>query len=356
MPAADRRPGQDVPPGDLRRHPRPPRRRRPRWPSWPTRASARSTSSSSTSRRSRRRSGAQLVGHRQGDRDDRRRRRGAPRRGRPERAPASPRSAARSTTRSSSPSCASAGSVSAELRAKLAAEAFGIVAAYYAEIAAYLNQISGTTFPNRLAVVLEKVDDLRYGENPHQRARLLPRDDPPQRRPLADATQLRGDRPSFNNLLDLDTAYRIARDFTAPTVAIVKHTDPVGVASADELVEAYRHALETDAVAAFGGDRRREPRARRGDRPRDRRELATRRSIAPGLQPRGARASCAEDRASRSWPSRRTRPRACATTASRNLDFKRVARRPARRDASTRSASTAASSRSSPSAARPSRS
>src|SRR4029078_142335 len=55
--------------------------------------------------------------------------------------------------------------VSAELRAKLAADAFGILAAYYAEIAAYLNQISNNTFPNRLAVVLENVDDLRYGEN-----------------------------------------------------------------------------------------------------------------------------------------------------------------------------------------------
>ena len=59
--------------------------------------------------------------------------------------------------------------------------------------------------------------------------------------------------PSFNNLLDLDAAYRIARDYTSPTVAIVKHTDPVGLASHDELVEAYRHALETDPVAAFGG-------------------------------------------------------------------------------------------------------
>ncbi|MFL5684383.1 MAG: bifunctional phosphoribosylaminoimidazolecarboxamide formyltransferase/IMP cyclohydrolase, partial [Chloroflexota bacterium] len=62
------------------------------------------------------------------------------------------------------------GVVSAETRAKLAAEAFSTVAAYHAEIAAYLNQISGNTFPRRLALVLEKVDDLRYGENPHQRA------------------------------------------------------------------------------------------------------------------------------------------------------------------------------------------
>jgi phosphoribosylaminoimidazolecarboxamide formyltransferase/IMP cyclohydrolase len=144
------------------------------------------------------------------------------------------------------------GLVSAELRAQLAAEAFGTVAAYHAEIAAYLNQISGNVFPPRLALVLEKVDDLRYGENPHQKAAFY-RETTHRSGTLADATQIRGDRPSFNNLMDLDAAYRIAADYTSPTVAIVKHTDPVGLASADELVEAYRHALETDSVAAFGG-------------------------------------------------------------------------------------------------------
>ncbi|MFL5776990.1 MAG: bifunctional phosphoribosylaminoimidazolecarboxamide formyltransferase/IMP cyclohydrolase [Chloroflexota bacterium] len=144
------------------------------------------------------------------------------------------------------------GLVSAELRARLAAEAFGTVAAYYAEIAAYLNQISGNMFPDRLALVLEKVEDLRYGENPHQPAAFY-RETTHRSGTLADSTQLRGDRPSFNNLLDLDAAYRIATDFTAPTVAIVKHTDPVGLASDDDLVEAYRRALDTDAVAAFGG-------------------------------------------------------------------------------------------------------
>ncbi len=144
------------------------------------------------------------------------------------------------------------GLVSPELRAKLAAEAFGIVAAYHAEIAAYLNQISGTTFPSRLAVVLEKVADLRHGENPHQHAAFY-RETTHRSGTLADASQLHGDRPSFNNLLDLDAAYRIARDFTGPTVAIAKHTDPVGIASADDLVDAYRKALETDPVASFGG-------------------------------------------------------------------------------------------------------
>ncbi len=101
-------------------------------------------------------------------------------------------------------------------------------------------------------MVLEKVSDLRYGENPHQPAAFY-RETTHRSGMLADATQLQGGSPSFNNLLDLDAAYRIARDYTAPTVAIVKHTDPVGLASNDELVEAYRKALETDSVAAFGG-------------------------------------------------------------------------------------------------------
>jgi phosphoribosylaminoimidazolecarboxamide formyltransferase/IMP cyclohydrolase len=144
------------------------------------------------------------------------------------------------------------GLVTPETRAALAAEAFSMVAAYHAEIAAYLNQISGNTFPRRLAMVLEKVDDLGYGENPHQRAAFY-RETTHRSGTLADATQIAGDRPSFNNLMDLDAAYRIARDYTGPTVAIVKHTDPVGIASHDELVEAYRHALETDPVASFGG-------------------------------------------------------------------------------------------------------
>ena len=144
------------------------------------------------------------------------------------------------------------GQVSAEFRQLLAAEAFGVVAAYHAEIAAYLNQVSGELFPSRLALVLEKVEDLRYGENPHQRAALY-RETTHRSGSLADATQLHGARPSFNNLLDLDAAYRMASDYTAPTVAIVKHTDPVGLASNDDLVEAYRKALDTDPVAAFGG-------------------------------------------------------------------------------------------------------
>jgi phosphoribosylaminoimidazolecarboxamide formyltransferase/IMP cyclohydrolase len=144
------------------------------------------------------------------------------------------------------------GSVSAELRQRLAAEAYGIVAAYHAEIAAFLYNAASDAFPSRLAVVLEKVADLRYGENPTQHAAFY-RETTHRRGTLADAKLVQGNRPTFNDLLDLDAAYAIASDFTAPTVTIVKHTDPVGVASADELVEACRRALETDSVSCFGG-------------------------------------------------------------------------------------------------------
>jgi len=146
----------------------------------------------------------------------------------------------------------SLGQVSADTRYRLAADAYSTVAAYHAEIAAYLNQISGTAFPQRLALVLEKVADLPYGENPHQRAAFY-RETTHRSGSLADATQLHGAPPTFNNLMDLDAAYRIASDYTSPTVVIAKHTDPVGIATSDELVEAYRRALETDPVASFGG-------------------------------------------------------------------------------------------------------
>jgi phosphoribosylaminoimidazolecarboxamide formyltransferase / IMP cyclohydrolase len=144
------------------------------------------------------------------------------------------------------------GQVSADTRYRLSADAFSTVAAYYAEIAAYLNQIGGNAYPKRLAMVLEKVSDLPYGENPHQRAAFY-RETTHRSGTLADATQIHGEPPTFNNLLDVDAAYRIAADYTAPTVVIAKHTDPVGIASAEELVEAYRRALDTDPVASFGG-------------------------------------------------------------------------------------------------------
>ena len=143
------------------------------------------------------------------------------------------------------------GSVSAELRQRLAAEAFAVVAAYHAEVAAYLNQVTGTTFPPHISVVLEKVADLAHGENPHQRAAFY-RETTHRDGTMADATRLQGREPSFNDLLDLDAAWRVAADFAAPTAVVVRHTDPVGIASDDALAGAFRRALETDPAASFG--------------------------------------------------------------------------------------------------------
>ena len=143
------------------------------------------------------------------------------------------------------------GMVSAELRGRLAADAFATVAAYDAEVAGYLNHLSGVRFPDRLTLVLEKRTDLAYGENPHQAAAFY-RETTHRSGSLADAVQLHGGPPSFNDLLAMDTAFRIASDFTAPTVCIARGVSPVGLASRDDLAEAYRKALEGDPVNATG--------------------------------------------------------------------------------------------------------
>jgi len=143
------------------------------------------------------------------------------------------------------------GVVSPETRQRMAAEAFAIVAAYDAEVAAYLNHISGVRFPQQLTVVLEKQRDLPYGENPHQRAAFY-RETTHRTRSLVDATQTQGADPSFNDLLDLDAAYRIVADFSSPTCCIAKQANPVGLASNDSVAGAYRRALDGDPVAAYG--------------------------------------------------------------------------------------------------------
>ena len=144
------------------------------------------------------------------------------------------------------------GAISPEFRQRLAADALADVAVYFAEVAGYLNHIAGTRFPEHLAIVVQKVRDLPYGENPHQQAAFY-RETTHRYGSLADATQIQGDEPTLNDLLDLNAAYRIATDFTAPTVCIVKQMNPTGIGSSDRLVEAYEKALAGDPVSAFGG-------------------------------------------------------------------------------------------------------
>jgi len=145
--------------------------------------------------------------------------------------------------------------VSEPTRRRLAQEAFAWTASYDARIAAWMQS---TLFPNRLPLGLEKKLELRYGENPHQQAAfyVLSSDqtpDPKRQTPtLASMRQLHGKELSFNNLLDMDGAINAASSFDDPCVAIIKHTNPCGLAVRTELIEAYRQALEGDPVSAYG--------------------------------------------------------------------------------------------------------
>jgi len=139
-----------------------------------------------------------------------------------------------------------------ETRQKLAAEAFGLLAARDAQIATELNRQSGTLFPARLTLVFEKKADLRYGENPQQQGAFYA-DNDHHGAVISQARQIAGKDLSFNNLLDLDAAWRIASDFKTPTVTIVKHGNPTGLASVVDLADAFRLALEGDSVASYGG-------------------------------------------------------------------------------------------------------
>src|SRR5208282_1197156 len=106
-------------------------------------------------------------------------------------------------------------------------------------------------FPETLHMNYHKVMDLRYGENPHQKAALY-RNPTATGRGLAAAPQLQGKELSYNNLVDLEAAWRLVQEFPDPTTVIIKHTNPCGVATGATLVESYQRAVEVDPVSAFG--------------------------------------------------------------------------------------------------------
>ena len=143
------------------------------------------------------------------------------------------------------------GSVSRETRARLARKAFATTAAYDSAISSTLQKMANGAFPDVLHLNYRKVMDLRYGENPHQKAALY-RDPAAAGRGLAAAPQLQGKELSYNNLVDLEAAWRLVQEFSEPTAVIIKHTNPCGVASGTALVESYRRALDVDPVSAFG--------------------------------------------------------------------------------------------------------
>jgi phosphoribosylaminoimidazolecarboxamide formyltransferase/IMP cyclohydrolase len=147
-----------------------------------------------------------------------------------------------------------AGEVDLPERKRLAQKAFQHVAAYDTAISQYLRQ-DEAGFPDQMTIALAKRYDLRYGENPHQPAAFYAEQmvGASSDSGITWAEQLWGKQLSFNNILDADAAWATATDFSAPTVAIIKHTNPCCLASHEDIAEAYRRALTGDPVSAFGG-------------------------------------------------------------------------------------------------------
>jgi phosphoribosylaminoimidazolecarboxamide formyltransferase / IMP cyclohydrolase len=140
------------------------------------------------------------------------------------------------------------------LRRQLAGEAFAHTAAYDRTIADYFAgaELNAEELPATIGLELSKSADLRYGENPHQAAAVY-KIAGNKSAGLLQARQLNGKELSYNNLLDLDSALGIVRSFPEPAAVVVKHNNPCGAATADELVAAARKALEGDPQSAFGG-------------------------------------------------------------------------------------------------------
>ncbi len=146
-----------------------------------------------------------------------------------------------------------AGSISLSTRKNLAVKAFQLTNQYDATISHYLGSlIDGQKFPETISLNFTKIQDLRYGENPHQRAAFYK-----ETGSLIDGItgleQLHGKELSFNNLLDLDAAVKMVKSFDEPCSVIVKHSNPCGVAIGETLFSALHKALATDTISAFGG-------------------------------------------------------------------------------------------------------
>src|SRR3954470_7824335 len=150
---------------------------------------------------------------------------------------------------------ANGGASSIDTRARLAAKAFAHTAKYDTMVSQYLlgrEESPAEPFPQTLPLVYEKIQDLRYGENPHQQAAFY-REPASRGSCVANAKMLQGKELSFNNIADTDTAVECVRVFSEPACVIVKHANPCGVATAVSLADAYERAYRTDPTSAFGG-------------------------------------------------------------------------------------------------------
>jgi phosphoribosylaminoimidazolecarboxamide formyltransferase/IMP cyclohydrolase len=153
----------------------------------------------------------------------------------------------------------SGGELSSATKWRLAQKAFATTAAYDSAIASTLERVSANGrfefheelgFPQTLRLAFTKLMDLRYGENPHQKAAMY---SDGSGKGVANGRQLQGKELSYNNIVDLQAAWDLVQEFEEPACAIIKHTNPAGTATDKTLAEAYRKALECDPVSAFGG-------------------------------------------------------------------------------------------------------
>ena len=153
----------------------------------------------------------------------------------------------------------SGGELSSATKWRLAQKAFATTAAYDSAIASTLERVSAnghfdfhreTGFPPTLRLSFTKIMDLRYGENPHQKAAVY---SDGSGRGVANGRQIQGKELSYNNIVDLQAAWDLAQEFEEPACAIIKHTNPCGAATGRTLAEAYQKALACDPVSAFGG-------------------------------------------------------------------------------------------------------
>jgi phosphoribosylaminoimidazolecarboxamide formyltransferase/IMP cyclohydrolase len=154
----------------------------------------------------------------------------------------------------------SGGALSAATKWRLAQKAFATTAAYDSAIASTLERVSANGhfefhpeqggFPQNLRLSFSKIMDLRYGENPHQKAAMY---SDGSGSGVANGRQIQGKELSYNNIVDLQAAWDLAQEFEQTVCAIIKHTNPCGTATGKSLAEAYRKALECDPVSAFGG-------------------------------------------------------------------------------------------------------
>ncbi len=151
------------------------------------------------------------------------------------------------------------GTLSQETKWRLAQKAFAVTAAYDSAIASTLERVSSNGhfqlhpdggFPQTLRLSFSKVMDLRYGENPHQKAAMY---SDGSSGGAANGRQIQGKELSYNNIVDMQAAWDLAQEFEELVCAIIKHTNPCGVGTGKSLAEAYKRALECDPVSAFGG-------------------------------------------------------------------------------------------------------